>query len=72
MHSPANCPAAVPEHESGFFRNPLPGSPPEKFAPSRNADKPGNAFFHPLFHKRGQVKNNNKLAFQTFSGTLSA
>ena len=35
MHFPANCPAAVPERESGFFRNPLPGSPPEKFAPSR-------------------------------------
>lgn len=29
-------------------------------------------FFTLFFHNRGQVKNNNKLAFQTFSGTLPA
>ena len=48
-------------------------SPPEKFAPSRKRGRAWKCIFFTLFfHKRGQVKNNNKLAFQTFFGTLPA
>lgn len=72
MHSPANCPAVVPERESSFFHNLCP-EPSEKICSFQETRTSLEMHFSTLFfHNRGQVKNNNKLAFQTFSGTLPA
>ncbi|AYR35837.1 hypothetical protein DFS30_10840 [Akkermansia muciniphila] len=66
-------PAAIAESESDFFQRPLPGASPAKFTSSGKRGRAGKRiFFLFFFHNRGQVKNNNKLAFQTFSGTLPA
>lgn len=49
MHSPANCPAVVPERESSFFHNLCP-EPSEKicsFQETRTSLE--MHFFHPLF-----------------------
>ncbi len=75
MLSPAQVPClpVVPESESGFFRRPLPGVLRKNLLlPGKRGRAGKRIFFILFFHNRGQVKNNNKLAFQTFSGTLPA